>query len=137
MDHEKLCSQILKMDPKIRFASVYNEWAEQIAGGMQEGLDGRLPENMTHETVNLAMLRWESRKKMYDWVGKAKYAMTEYERVKRFTFYLNDNYLLLVSTELDADHVTMISKIQKLLKPSPGYSKLSYLQSNQIDEINF
>ncbi len=137
MDYEKLCSQILKMDPKIRFASVYNEWAEQIAGGMQEGLDVRLPENMTHETVNQAILRWESRKKMYDWVGKAKYAMTEYERIKRFTFYLNDNYLLLVSTELDADHVTMISKIQKLLKQSPGYSKLSYLQSKQIDEIDF
>jgi len=125
------------MDPKIRFASVYNEWAEQIAGGMQEGLDGHLPENMTRETVNQAILRWESRKKMYDWVGKAKYAMAEYERVKRFTFYLNDNNLLLVSTELDADHVTMISKIQKLLQLSPGYSKLSYLQSNQIDEINF
>jgi len=137
VDHEKLCSQILKMDPKIRFASVYNEWAEHIAGGMQEGLAGRLPESLTHETVNQAMLRWESRKKMYEWVGKAKYAMTEYERVKRFTFYLNDNNLLLVSTELDADHVTMISKIQKLLKLSPGYSKLSYLQSNQIDEINF
>ncbi len=63
MDHEKLCSQILKMDPKIIFASVYNEWAEQIAGGMQEGLDVRLPENMTRETVNQAILRWESRKK--------------------------------------------------------------------------
>ena len=137
MDHEKLCLEILKMDPKIRFASVYNEWAEQIAGGMQEGLDGHLPESMTHEMVNLAILRWESRKKMYELVGKAKYAMTEYERVKRFTFYLNDNNLLLVSTELDADHVTMISKIQKLLQLSPGYSKLSYLQSNQIDEITF
>jgi len=137
MDHEKLCLEILKMDPKIRFTSVYNEWAEQIAGGMQEGLDGHLPESMTHEMVNLAILRWESRKKMYELVGKAKYAMTEYERVKRFTFYLNDNNLLLVSTELDADHVTMISKIQKLLQLSPGYSKLSYLQSNQIDEITF
>jgi len=136
MDHEKLCSQILKMDPKIRFASVYNEWAEHIAGEMQEGLDSRLPESLTHETVNQALLRWESRKKMYEWVGKAKYAMAEYEKVKRFTFYLNDNNLLLVSTELDADHVTMISKIQKLLKQSPGYSKLSYLQSNQIDVLN-
>jgi len=137
VDHEQLCSQILKMDPKIRFASVYNEWAEQIAGGMQEGLDVLLPEKLTHETINQAILRWESRKKMYEWVGKAKYAMAEYESVKRFTFYLNDNNLLLVSTELDANHVTMISEIQKLLKPSPGYSKLSYLQPNQIDEITF
>ncbi len=115
MDYEKLCSQILKLDPKIRLAAVYNTWAEHIAGGPQKGMEAHLPKKVTQEAVNQAILRWKTRQKMDEWVGKAKYAMAEYEKVKRITFYLNDNDLLLITTEPDADHLFIIFQTQKLL----------------------
>lgn len=118
MDYEKLCSQILMIDSKIRFAAVYDFWAERIAGGMKEGLDSHLEEKITINSVNQALLRWKSRKTMEEWIGKAKYAMAEYEKVKRLTFYFNENELLLVSTEPDADHESVIKNIKKLLSDS-------------------
>ena len=118
MDYEKLCSQIFMIDPKIRFVAVYDFWAERIAGGMKEGLDSHLAEKITINSVNQALLRWKSRKTMEEWIGKAKYAMAEYEKVKRLTFYFNENELLLVSTEPDADHEIIIKNIQKLLSDS-------------------
>ena len=118
MDYEKLCSQIFMIDPKIRFAAVYDFWAERIAGGMKEGLDSHLAEKITINSVNQALLRWKSRKTMEEWIGKAKYAMAEYEKVKRLTFYFNENELLLVSTEPDADHESVIKNIKKLLSDS-------------------
>jgi len=118
MDYEKLCSQIFMIDPKIRFAAVYDFWAERIAGGMKEGLDSHLAEKITINSVNQALLRWKSRKTMEEWIGKAKYAMAEYEKVKRLTFYFNENELLLVSTEPDADHENIIKNIKKLLSDS-------------------
>ena len=30
MDYENFCSEILKNDPKIRFASVFDEWAKPV-----------------------------------------------------------------------------------------------------------
>ncbi len=118
MDYEKLCSQIFMIDPKIRFVAVYDFWAERIAGGMKEGLDSHLAEKITINSVNQALLRWKSRKTMEEWIGKAKYAMAEYEQVKRLTFYCNENELLLVSTEPDADHESIIKNIKKLLSDS-------------------
>ncbi len=118
MDYEKLCSQIFKIDPKIRFAAVYNFWAERIGGGMKEGLDSYLSEKLTMNSVNQALLRWKSRKTMEEWIGKAKYAMAEYEKVKRLTVYFNENELLLVSTEPDADHELITKNIKKLLSDS-------------------
>ena len=118
MDYEKLCSQIFEIDPKIRFVAVYDFWAERIAGGMREGLDSHLEEKITINSVNQALLRWKSRKTMEEWIGKAKYAMAEYEKVKRLTFYFNENELLLVSTEPDADHENIIKNIKKLLSDS-------------------
>ena len=118
MDYEKLCSQIFMIDSKIRFAAVYDFWAERIAGGMKEGLDSHLAEKITINSVNQALLRWKSRKTMEEWIGKAKYAMAEYEKVKRLTFYFNEDELLLVSTEPDADHENIIKNIKKLLSDS-------------------
>ncbi len=118
MDYEKLCSQIFEVDPKIRFAAVYNFWAECMAGGMKEGLDSLLPEKVTTNSINQALLRWKSLKTSEEWIGKAKYALAVYEKIKRLTFYFNENELLLVSTEPDADHELIIKNIQKLLSDS-------------------
>ena len=118
MDYDKLCSQIFEIDPKIRFASVYDFWAERIAGGMRDGLESNLPEKITINSVNQALLRWKSRKTTEEWIGKTKYAMAEYEKVKRFTFYFNEDELLLVSTEPNVDNEFIISNIKKLIADS-------------------
>jgi len=118
MDYEKLCSQIFEIDSKIRFASVYDYWAERIAGGMRDGLESNLPEKITINSVNQALLRWKSRKTTEEWIGKTKYAMAEYEKVKRFTFYFNENELLLVSTEPNVDNEFIIANIKKLIADS-------------------
>jgi len=118
MDYEKLCSQIFEIDSKIRFASVYDFWAERIAGGMREGLESNLPEKITVNSVNQALLRWKSRKTTEEWIGKTKYAMAEYEKVKRFTFYFNEDELLLVSTEPNVDNEFIITGIKKLIADS-------------------
>jgi len=118
MDYDKLCSQIFMIDSKIRFASVYDFWAERIAGGMREGLESNLPEKITINSVNQALLRWKSRKTTEEWIGKTKYAMAEYEKVKRFTFYFNENELLLVSTEPNVDNEFVIKSIKKLIGDS-------------------
>ena len=115
MDYQKLCSDIIGIDPKIRVASVYNNWAEKLGGAIQKDLTIFLPEKLTQDSINQAILRWQYRKGMMEWIGRAKYAMSEYEKIKRFTFYLNESDLLLVTTESDADHGLIIPEIQKLI----------------------
>ena len=118
MDYENFCSQILKTDPKIRFAAVYDQWAKHVGGGMREGMKSLLSEHMEHELVNLSIIDWKSRKDTVKMLGKTKYTMAEYEKVKRLTFYVNKNELLLVSIEPDADHELIIKNIKKFLSDS-------------------
>ena len=115
MDYEKLCSEIFKIDPEIRYVAVYDFWAECIAGGMRDGLNSLLPEKITINSINQALLRWKSRKTTEEWIGKSKYAMAEYEKIKRFTFYFNENEMLLVSTEPNVDNEFIIKSIKKLV----------------------
>ena len=114
MDYEKFCSQILEADSKIRFATVFDEWSVKVGGGMREGLESLLSERASNELVNLSTLDWKSRKDMAKWLGKTKYTLAEYDTIKRFSFYLGDDYLLLVSTEKDCDTDMIVDKVIKL-----------------------
>ena len=114
MDYEKFCSDILDSDPKIRFATVYDEWASKIAGGIREGVVNLLTERRENELVNLSVMDWKSRKEMSKWLGKTIYTLGEYEKVKRFSFYLGEDNLLLVSAEKDADTNQVVDHVIKL-----------------------
>jgi hypothetical protein len=114
LDYEKFCSQILDAEPKIRFATVYDEWATRVAGGMRKETENLLSERAENELVNLSILDWKARKDMSKWLGKTKYTLGEYDKVKRFSFYLGDDFLLLVSAEKDADTNVVVDQVIQL-----------------------
>jgi hypothetical protein len=42
------------------------------------------------------------------------YVLAEYDKIKRITMPFGDDYLLYVTTELEADHFILINQIRKL-----------------------
>lgn len=114
LDYEKFCSQILDADPKIRFATVYDEWAVRAGGGIRAGVKNLLSDHAENELVNISILDWKARKEMSKWLGMTKYTLAEYDKIKRFSFYLGDDFLLLVSAEKDADTNHVVDQVIKL-----------------------
>lgn len=104
----------MDVDPKIRFASVFDEWSAKVGGGMRDGVKSLLSERASKELVNLATFDWKSRKDMAKLLGKTKYTLAEYDTIKRFSFYLGDDHLLLVSTEKDCDTNLVVDQVIKL-----------------------
>ena len=114
LDYARFCSLILETVPKIRFAAVYDQWAVCVGGGMREGLQSLLSEHMQKELIGLSIIDWEARKNSVKMLGKTKYTMAEYDTIKRFSFYLGNDHLLLLSTEKEADTNTVVDEIIKL-----------------------
>lgn len=115
MEYEELCKSIFDIDDQIRFVAVYNSKIEKIAGGMRDGLVNLIPEPITKLTVEQSFMRWSTRLEMKEWIGMPKYALAEYDKVKRFTFHVNHDKLLLISTELGVSNDFLIESIRKLL----------------------
>ena len=116
MDFGKLCKDILNLDPKIRFAGVCDETGEIKYGGQREGIKNLLSSDETKRSNLQALARWGLRNSLAPKIGKGKYAMAEYEKIKRITVPLENYHLLLVTTELEADHGKIIDNILKLLQ---------------------
>jgi len=116
MDYDKICKDILNIDKKIRFAAICDDTGETRYGGMREGMSSLLTPEETRKSAQLAIGRWGLRDALTPKIGKAKYAMAEYEQIKRVSIPLNDDYLLLVSMDIDADHSSLIYRIIDLIK---------------------
>lgn len=115
MEYEQLCKSIFEIDKQIRFAAVYNSKIEKIAGGIRKGAKTLIPESITKLSVEQSFIRWNTRVLMEEWIGSPKYALAEYEKIKRFTFYLEKDKILLVSAELELDNNLIINRIRQLI----------------------
>ena len=116
MDYHKVCKEILNLDPKIRFAGICDDTGEIKYGGQREGVKNLLSAEETKKSNMQALARWGLRNALAPKVGKGRYAMAEYEKIKRITLPLEDENLLLVTTEVQADHIWIIDNILKLLQ---------------------
>src|ERR671932_1997643 len=116
MDYGKLCNDILNLDPKIRYAGICDETGETKYGGQRHGVQNLLSSEETKRSNLQALARWALRNSLAPKIGKGKYAVAEYEKLKRITIPLENYHLLLITTEVEADHQKIIDNVLKLTR---------------------
>lgn len=115
MDFEKLYSDILSLSSSIRYAAIQNNAGVKITGGFRDGISPILSDEDLQMMHYYASQRWQTRKNIEHKIGPAKYALAEYDKIKRISFPLDDKHLLMITTEIDADHTSIIKKILELI----------------------
>lgn len=115
MDYEKLCHDVLDLDPKVRFVGICDNTGEIKNGGLRAGIQSLLTDDEIKKANLISLERWRLHNTLADRIGKARYAMEEYEKVKQITMPLEDEHLLLISTEVDANHGKIIESAIQLI----------------------
>jgi hypothetical protein len=116
MDFEWLYKEIMNLDPNVRLAIVLNRSGERVAGSHRENLKHFLTPDELNMVIYHACQRWEGRKHLAHKIGKALYSMTEYEKVKRMSFPIDENHMVLVSIDPFVDHTKIINGVLNLIK---------------------
>jgi hypothetical protein len=115
MDFDRLCKDVLDLESGVRFAGVCDDSGVIKYGGQREGITNYLSPDETKRSNLQALARWALRNSLASKIGEGKYAMAEYEKIKRITVPLEQNHLLLVTTEVNADHNKIIESILKMV----------------------
>lgn len=117
MDFEQLCKNVMDIDPKIRFSMIVVD-GKQKYGGYRYDTVGLLDTDELDRSIWYAYERMSERRTQEHKLGKTRYALAEYEHVKRVTIPLDPETLLLVSMEPDSKHDNVIRKILGLVETS-------------------
>ncbi len=76
MDFDKLCQDIMNLNPKIRYASIYNNNGEQKYGQRDESTDLLTPEE-NKQSISQSLAIWTLRKSLSK-LGRGKYTVAEH-----------------------------------------------------------
>ena len=115
IDYERFCKEVLGINSKIRFAAILNRNGKNIAGGYRENTSSLLSNSEIKMSLYYAFKRWENRGNLAHRIGETVYSITEYEKVKQITIPIGKNRLLLISTEVNANHSKILEKVSVLI----------------------
>lgn len=111
MDYDELCNTVLRLDEKIRFAGISDQEGEIIHGGLRDGVESFFDSKETRESLRHAISRMGSRNSLIAKIGRVKYALVEYEKVKRISVPIDPQHVLFVSMDTDVDHCALTNNI--------------------------
>ena len=114
MNYQKLQTDIMNIDPKIRLVTICDTNGKVMFSDHRQGVKNLLSPEESKESLELAVNSWKIRSKLAPKIGKGKYVLAEYEKIKRITMPLGDNHILYVTTEPDADHSNIINRVHSL-----------------------
>ena len=106
----------MKTDNNIRFVVVLSNYGEKIAGGFRPNIESFLSPDEVQMSLFYAGQRWDTRTHLVRRIGKAKYSVTEYEKVKQFTLPIDEKHLLLISAETNMPSDKIIENAFRLIK---------------------
>jgi hypothetical protein len=101
-------------DPAVRLVTICDLNGEIMYSGHRQGTKNMLTREESRNSLELAVKSWKIRSELASKIGKGKYVLAEYEKVKRITMPLGDNQLLYITTEVECSHNTLIDMIRNL-----------------------
>ncbi len=113
-DCEKFFDKVMKLDGNIRFAAIYDG---QYHAKLRDGIERYFTDEEIKSSLSEAQNRWTFRKKMSFKIGAPIFAMTQYAKVNRITFPLDNEAIILVTTELDVDINKLVDRIIEIRHP--------------------
>ena len=102
----------MNMDPKIRLVTICDLNGKIMHSDHREGVENLLSPEESKKSLELAVNAWKTRSTLQSKIGKGKYVLAEYEKIKRITMPLSDNkHLVYITTEIPSNHEKIINGV--------------------------
>jgi hypothetical protein len=105
----------MNLDPQIRLVTICDISGKIIFSDHRSGVKNLLTPEESKRSLEMAVNGWKERNKLSSKIGRGKYVLAEYEKIKRITMPLGDDtHLLYITTEPGADHDRIIQGLTKI-----------------------
>lgn len=106
--------EIIDMDPKTRMVTICDLNGKIMFSDHRPGVVNLLTAEESKRSLEMAVNAWKARGALAPKIGKGRYVLAEYEKVKRITMPLGERHLVYVTAEVKADHARIIDGIRRL-----------------------
>ena len=114
MNYQNLHKKIMSMSPTIRYVTICDTNGRVKYSGHRKGVKNLLTTSESRNSLRLAVTAWKVRSKLFRKIGKGRYVLAEYAKIKRITMPLGNKHLLYITTSTAANHTKIIKRLVRL-----------------------
>ncbi|MGH9993019.1 MAG: DUF6659 family protein [Nitrososphaera sp.] len=120
MEYQNVHRNIMNLDSNIRMVTICDMDGKIMFSDHRPGVTNFLTPDESKRSLEMAINAWKERTRLAPKIGKGKYVLAEYEKVKRITMPLGDDHLLYITTETGADHSKIIDGVRQMAATIPA-----------------
>ncbi len=98
-DEGKLCSMMMEANENVRYAAICDQDGKILWNSHRNNVNNILTFEETKASLKRAMDSWRQRDELSQKIGKGRFAIVGYDKIKRITVPLKNNHLLFLSVE--------------------------------------
>lgn len=114
MDYQSIQEKAMKISPSIRYATITDLSGRVKASGHRKGVKNLLTKQESLQSLKTSANTWKARNRLSRKIGKGKYAIAEYGKIKRIVMPIGRANLLYLTTSPRADHARIIRSASRL-----------------------
>jgi hypothetical protein len=114
MNYQSFQEKAMKISPSIRYVTITDLNGRIKSSGHRKGVKNLLTAQESLKSLKTSANIWKARNQLSRKIGKGKYALAEYGKIKRIVIPIGMSNLLYLTTSARADHSTIIRKATRL-----------------------
>ena len=119
MDFKQLLNKIMNVDENILFTTKCDMDGKILHTNRRKGADSVLTDDENNESLHYAANAWKIRNKLANKMGRGKYVLAVYEKIRRITMPLDNEHLLYVTIDNKGGQSDIIEFIRNILEGDP------------------
>jgi hypothetical protein len=114
MNYQNIHAHIMNLDKNIRLVTICDSKGKIMFSDHRPRVINLLSPEESKKSLEMAVNAWKTRTELAGKIGKGKYVLAEYEKIKRITMPLGNDHLLYITAEVEADHSKVLDGVKRL-----------------------
>ncbi len=120
-DEGRLVSMMLEANKNVRFACICDAEGKILWNSHRTNLENKLSLEEIKDSIKSACENWRKRDHLAEKIGKGRFAVVDYEKLKRVTVPLANNHLLYMHVEAhEREYIGDVLNIIKYVEEHPS-----------------
>ncbi len=113
MNVNTLADKILRSSRSIRYVTIASLNGKILISEHRKSVKTALSKSESKASLVMAGRSWKQRKSLAKKIGRCKYVIAEYDRVKRITLPAGKDHLIYITTDPKANVASLINRVRK------------------------
>lgn len=109
---EEAVKKVLALSPSVRVATIATLEGKLVVSSRRKSVKNMLSPSESKESLRTSAKNMKGRKKLIRKLGRCKYTLAEYEKVKRLVMYAGPKHIMFVTCSPGYDHMKIVRKIR-------------------------